>query len=95
MLASNFERIAVEELHIFFNGSGEGVVGGNVPILLFVPEHERELYHPQEVKLVCGNFNLAALLQKFAGLQAYAAQDRAGLLPLRSGKEHYVAVFNI
>ena len=95
VLAADFFRRGGKQGFVLLDGRGEGVVGGEEAFLVFVPEHEGKLNDPEEVELIGGNVDFAALLEQAGGFEADAAKDGAGLRPRGGGEEDDVAVLDV
>lgn len=95
MLPADSLWIGVEKRDIFRNGRRKGMVSGNVAAFFFIIDHERELNDPEEVVLLFVENETLTFNEELSALQTDTAKDGASAVPIHSGKEYAVAVFDI
>lgn len=94
-LGADFVRAFFEEVHVLGDGRGEGVVRCGVLASFLVLEHEGEVRYPEEFPVVLADFEESVALHELAAVEAYAAEDGAGLLPVTGGEEDSVTGLDV
>jgi len=94
VLSADGFGVGVEELDVFRDGGGEGVVSCGEFAFFLIIEHEGEFDDPVEIVLVVGDGEFFSFDEELCGFEADAAQDSTGTFPFGSGEEDDVAFFD-